>query len=222
MTVARLASALAAAIAGAVLAPAHGQTVRAERPAVTVGDSWEYAYRDTRFIHPGCKYSLTVEKVSGSRISARVDRPDGCDVGITGTMPVASGSVQTYDLDFNHFYYSKSAYRALDFPLEVGKTWVQTYEYKIGLWNYSADLTAEVVAVESVTVPAGTFEAFKVIVRRTYEGKAPNRWTQSGRTTDTVWYAPVIKNVVKRSYSDVGPGGSPSPIQRELTSFILK
>lgn len=203
-------------------APAGTQSPQAERPELKTGDSWEYSFRDTRYAKPGCNYSLTVENITNYRIRAKVEHAENCEVGVTGTMAVRSGSVQEYDKDFNHFYYSKTPYRAFHFPLEVGKTWLQEYQYTIGPWRYRSEIKGTVVAVEKVTVPAGTFDTFKIALNRKYLGSAPGRETQSGTIEDTFWYSPVAKNFVKRTYSDFGSGTSSSPIVRELQKYNLQ
>jgi hypothetical protein len=134
-------------------------------------------------------------------------------------MAVAPGSSQTFDSDFNHFYHSKSATRIFDFPLFVGKKWSQQYEYGTSTWRYTADLSATVDALEDVTVPAGTFNSYRITVRREYRGEATGRQTQAGNTVDTFWYSPVVKNFVKRTFRDYGTGVSSSPIERELISY---
>ncbi len=92
-------------------------------------------------------------------------------------------------------------------PLWVGKTWVARF----GLWNYELgmrwpDLTIswKVVAYEDVTVPAGTFKAFKL------EGS--NLWVRI-----TKWYAPeeklIVKSVLERLRNNyLGPGGETSEL----------
>jgi hypothetical protein len=223
---------LAAASLYCALSQAAAQIARTEavvplardgvsRPTITVGYRWEYSYRDTRFAVGGCAYTLSVTRVTATRIFARIDKPEGCDASITGTMAVAPGSTQTFDSDFNHFYHSKSATRIFDFPLYVGKKWSQQYEYGTRTWRYTADLSATVDALEEVTVPAGAFESYRITVRREYRGEATGRHTQSGNTVDTFWYSPVVKNFVKRTYRDYGAGVSSSPIERELISYSI-
>jgi hypothetical protein len=84
---------------------------------------------------------------------------------------------------------SLSAFR--EWPLEVGKTW----EYKGEFMNGEASLTqtAKVVAVENITVPAGTFKAYKIV----YSGKARKKSGYTWDRIDTHWYAPSVKADVK-------------------------
>ncbi|MEJ2366405.1 MAG: hypothetical protein P8017_17355 [Deltaproteobacteria bacterium] len=80
------------------------------------------------------------------------------------------------------------------FPLTVGKKW--NYRFQ-GKYQTVIGLLAKhkVEAYEAVTVPAGTFQAFKITVRFEKGGR--------GYTTPPenmyFWYAPDVKQLVKRS-----------------------
>jgi hypothetical protein len=52
----------------------------------------------------------------------------------------------------------------LDYPLEVGKTWTRSYRVTVHATKQTIpfDITWKVEAYEDVTVPAGTFKAFKI------------------------------------------------------------
>ncbi len=72
-------------------------------------------------------------------------------------------------------------------PLQVGKWWVSSYAYQDRQRGRSfprAQWTWQVKAYEDVTVPAGTFKAFRL------EGKA-------GAAYRTIWYAPETRLIVK-------------------------
>src|SRR3989442_6609715 len=76
--------------------------------------------------------------------------------------------------------------RSLKWPLAVGDRWSDsvTIEESSGR-KQTAQLKGEVVSYESVTVPAGAFMAYKVVV------------TLEGRRFREVWYAPQARTVVK-------------------------
>ncbi len=74
-------------------------------------------------------------------------------------------------------------------PLWVGKSWTTTFTYYDRVRERKVENASEeytVQAYEEITVPAGTWKAFKI-------------HTQVGRTSTTVWYAPDIKLIVKRT-----------------------
>lgn len=93
-------------------------------------------------------------------------------------------------LDVNPFFNTKSLSAFREWPLEVGKTWQYKGEFMGG--ETSLAQTAQVVAYEDVTVPAGTFKAFKI----EYSGSA-YRGGRSWKRVDTYWYAPSVKADVK-------------------------
>jgi hypothetical protein len=91
-------------------------------------------------------------------------------------------------------------------PLYVERSWEQLYvqdqpERRV-TDNYLR--TVRVEAQERVTVPAGVFEAFKVVVRNKYSNVMVRQY----------WLGPEVKNVVRREeYYDYGVE------KQELTAF---
>jgi hypothetical protein len=88
----------------------------------------------------------------------------------------------------------KPALKYFDFPLVAGKTWegrsTET-NAKTGVTRTHI-LRARVEGLEGVTVPAGTFEAFKIALNtETIEGDKRT----SG--TDVSWYAPEVHRTVR-------------------------
>lgn len=77
------------------------------------------------------------------------------------------------------------------FPLKVGRRASFSHSGVASNRPWTNSDTAEVVTIEKVTVPAGTFETF---VLRTDMGNA-NWWGQN-----TCWYAPEIGYCVKRKW----------------------
>ncbi|MCM8594513.1 hypothetical protein [Accumulibacter sp.] len=114
---------------------------------------------------------------------------------------------------------------SLAFPLRVGDR--KAYEkrpWSSGVGANSAE--CEVKGIESVSVPAGTFDAFRVQCdgawTRVFDLRA-NASSKSGRFEDTIWYAPVVGREVKWTYVDYfGPGRVYNKKQTELTEFLPK
>jgi len=131
-----------------VLAPAAGRNFFPN----TDGYSWRWEFPEWGF-----SYIITVEGTTqiGS-ITAQVGHLTGVFGGYTATM-------ETYwKIDDTGAYYygmgtTPEAFTILNFPLEVGKTWECHSSY--GLYYPT---TVEVLAFEEVTVPAGTFDCYKV------------------------------------------------------------
>ena len=96
-------------------------------------------------------------------------------------------------------------------PLWIGKNWSGNYVYRNHRIDRTWDLGEwwEVVAYEDVTVPAGTYRAFRL---RSTPGA-------NNAGIHTVWWAPEIKLIVKRTYERrpdhyQGPGLSTSELIR--------
>ena len=171
----------------------------ADRPQISVGESWEYSFSDARNSRRGCTYSLTVTGVTNDTIAVDMQIPQRCDIGALAQSTV-------YDKDFNLMYAGSTPYRTNAFPLAVDKQWSQNFTYtteaNTPLHNV---VTAKVVAIEKVTVPAGIFDAYKVVVERKYQSQYV-----SGTITETRWYAPQAKNYVRRTSVDSVSGSSPA------------
>ena len=75
-----------------------------------------------------------------------------------------------------------------DYPLEVGKTWTKSSSMTIHAAKRTIPYTytGKVEAYEDVTVPAGTFKAFRV------------RATNTLGDDDTNWFSPKLGIIVKR------------------------
>ena len=108
--------------------------------------------------------------------------------------------------------------RFLDFPLEVGKRWTQTTNWMSETSNRQREMKHEyeVVGFEDVTVPAGTFKAFKIMHSRRTIPKLEMRERDRGKRM--LWYAPAAKTRVKREFMGTVRFGS----EWELLSYSLK
>jgi hypothetical protein len=95
--------------------------------------------------------------------------------------------------------------------------------------QYICQASARVVAAETITVPAGTFKAIRVLVEHNWRaaqaGGHPAQAAQfNGARRMTVWYAPEVKRAVKYS-SRLDFGAAPpvdSDFDLELVSYQLQ
>ncbi len=99
------------------------------------------------------------------------------------------------------------------FPLAVGKTWSRPYQVTLYAKNQTVpvDVTWKVEAYEDVTVPAGTFKAFKIVSSDTL-GNA-----------NIQWFYPELGIFVKASTTrtDKNPSG-PGTRESELVSHTIR
>ena len=113
---------------------------------------------------------------------------------------------------------------ALAFPLRVG----DRNSYAKRPWNKGdGHLTAdcEVKGIESVTVPAGTFDAFRVDCDGTWQRVFDITPTTGvmGRFEESLWYSPKVGHYVKFTYTGYRPsGGAFTREQTELVEFVPK
>jgi hypothetical protein len=99
-----------------------------------------------------------------------------------------------------------------DYPLVVGKTWTKSYRMTVIPKNQVIpfDATSKVEAYEDVTVPAGTFKAFKI------------SFTSTG-SQDMYWFVPELGVFAKQSLRRTDKSGyGPGTREVELVSQSIK
>jgi len=153
----------------------------ADKPAPKVGDRWifEQTLKEPHRDDSSTRRSFQVAEVLPDRI----------------TMVGGNGQSFQVDASLNPINPkgAEYAWTVLKFPLSVGNEWKYTVRSgEIGLEEHSG--TYKVAAFEAVTVPAGTFNCFRV----------DGEWQTNGRGfsvrgSDKIWYCPAINFYVKRS-----------------------
>lgn len=190
-------SAMVAACTTTITAgPPIESSASAAMPALAIGDSWTYRVRDgyTGLARP--EQRLRVTGVDPDRVRVAASRSDGPD------------ETQIFDREWNWlsrpatnlpFFEYSPAYRALSFPLAVGKTWRArgtATDPRDGR-RFPVWIEGTVQGWEKVKVPAGEFEALKIkrLVFIDYW-----EYTIRGRSEidEYEWYAPAVKQAVRR------------------------
>jgi hypothetical protein len=100
-------------------------------------------------------------------------------------------------------------YKWLQWPLEPGRS----YQFESSFQNQPLDWKGKVAGWEEVEVPAGKFKA----LRLEYERSGSNR----NAATESVWYAPDAKLVVKRVQTRPGTQRSKDITTTELMSYKI-
>ena len=175
----------------------------AGRPDLKIGDTAVIRNLDVR----------TGEKRDTSLVVIMID----ADKIVTEASGSTSGT-RTYTRDFNLLevktgekvtFTAKPFWASLRFPLDVGQTWDGFFESEAVLrpnnrntqWRWKAN----VVAAEAITVPAGTFQVFKIEYDGRYFAHRGDRsWT--GSYKEMGWFAPSINRFVKREVEQRSPG----------------
>ena len=202
-----------ALLLGAVLmaGSASGQLVQAPLPRI--GDVREYQGVDdwTNQVRLEERY-----EVIGSMPEFTRMRIDSKNINLKNNlMEMRLPEEETTRSDMNVDYFGKSGTtRRVNFswPLEPGKKW--TYEYTVNTAGNNGNvvtlnyrIAAEVAGWESVTTPAGTFRAMKVVHKGTMD--IPASSTGAYKVGWTLWYSPDVAGQVKQTYQSDSPVGAP-------------
>ena len=188
----------AAALAGCASLTTHsGPPIPA--PEFRAGDQWVYRVK-TGFGNPLIyDETWTVTSASAQGTDLRVVAKGGwLDTERRELWPapglVSQGAL--FEVETRRFATPLERYR---YPLTVGERWNQR------VVNYNEDLRRDgpisryvrVIGYETVTVPAGTFEALRLeVLMQLDDGE---RWRWPTDCLYTVWYAPAVKGVVKEN-----------------------
>jgi hypothetical protein len=188
-----------ALLAGAALAQ------KAERPEVKVGDRWQFVrYYSVVSTKPNLTWeinSVTETEISGTE--------NGEPLRMTPDLNVLESPER-----------KQSKPKALSFPLEVGKTWRYDTDwlFKPKGARGSIVVDVEVVAHERIAVPAGEFEAFKLVSKGRVSGTSPINSQYDAVITTTYWYAAAPRTIVKSVTHNPYLGGSTI----EMVAFQLR
>lgn len=167
----------------------------ADRPTLHVGDRWAFVvYYGVPSTVPNRVWVVT--SVNAESIEAT---ENGEPLRLTPELNVVDSPRA-----------SESNPRALSFPLEVGKRWRYTSDwvFKEKRSSGRSIVDVEVVAYERVSVPAGDFDAFRLVARASLQGTSGIRSRIEGDTVTTYWYAPVARAIVKSVYRNPYLGAS--------------
>jgi hypothetical protein len=158
------------------------------------GDHWTYELRDDITGDIKSTITNTVTDVSSTEISVRI--------ALLGN---PNSGYQTFDRSWNMtnngiWRYTPNDGTGIRPPLAVGKNWSfkSTDLNSTGGISLKRSGTSKVVAQESVTTRAGTFDTFKI--ETAFEIQNANDPTKKLQAVQQVWYAPAINHWVKRSF----------------------
>jgi len=161
-------------------------------PKYQVGERW--GWQDEK----GRKWSWEVVQVEGDTAQIRWGNGDVASYDkdwIVRKVVRKNGEVlTTQGID----RYTTIGQKVLDFPLQVGKKWYYTYYFNPTIYAPRIMVLIETqfktVACEEVSTPAGKFPALKLKLESTW------RAAGVGSATKFLWYAPQVKQIVKRQY----------------------
>jgi hypothetical protein len=156
----------------------------ANLPDVKVGNQWRFVeYYTVPSTTPNRVWQIT---------SITADRIAGTE---NGEPLLLSRELNVLESPRN----KRSNPKDLSFPLELGKRWryETTWVFKPKQSTGTTVVDVSVVAHEKIRVPAGEFDAFKLVAKGTLHGQSPIGSQYGGETSETYWYAPAARAIVK-------------------------
>jgi hypothetical protein len=186
-----------------------------DKPDIHVGDRWSWQHTNGLANEKDFTQIEDIVGVSDNEISTRV-RVKG----------KPGSGIATYTREWNPVDVISAQYspylKELTFPFDVGKKWDGSADkmlYSNGKHG-KFFLKAEVVAFEKVTVPAGTFDAYKINV--VLDASGTDEDANIGNTVETYWYAPSVKRYVKLENTFKRDGRVRSKDIYELLEYSLR
>jgi hypothetical protein len=184
--------------------------------AVGVGDRWVYDTKDEITGFPRDTYSQVVTEVSPREIVVSL-----VIRGKNGSTLVA------YDQNWNRLDMPAVRFKPNDGqgirpPLAVGKEWRAEYEARITQTGAATkgSVISKVVAQETITTPAGTFDTFKIETR--VQDVVASDPSQASQLETVIWWAPQINHWVRRKLVSKFQNRTRSSTSEELTDFSRK
>jgi hypothetical protein len=173
----------AAVVVVLVLLSATARAQEAPRPALKAGDEWKFAvYYTAPTAVPSREWRIT----SVGEVIAATE--NGAPLRLTPELNVLESPDRR-----------ESNPQQLKFPLAVGKQWRYDSEWLFKPKGSKGTIAMEVavVAHEAVRVPAGTFDAFKLVAKGRLGGTSPIGSQYDHESTTTYWYAPAARAIVR-------------------------
>lgn len=185
-------------------------------PTPAVGDSWTYQYSDVRKGVKGNLNRIEVTSIDNAGVHVDVRRADG---GAPPTQQLFSSEMNPIDRGAMHF---APSFARFAFPLAPGKEWqsdVVGDNQKLGK-QLRYTIKGKVLDWEKIKVPAGEFDALKVVVDAAYRDAGVDN-DGNGKLTETIWFVPEINNFVKLDYRETDKQGRIANRDSwELTSYV--
>jgi hypothetical protein len=164
---------------------------KCEAPVWKVGDKWTYETSS------GTKFTHEVVDVKGENFIIENKTSDTSYILDKKTLNLQ------FTIDEGKKRKAEDAVRKrLNFPLFVGKKWddmvdrvTRSFGSRITIMlNYSVEAT------EDIITPAGTFSAYRIVLKASGINQAERAWAK-------FWYSPQVKYFVKREVENVLFGG---------------
>lgn len=186
---------------------------QAAAPDVHVGDSWKYRTLDGFTKETQFEATQRVVEINDREIVVELHTL-GKDKTALRYFTREWNAVDTDDGKYDPYY------PEFKFPLAAGATWSNKYTWiSIAGAASSGYVKATVSAQEKVTVPAGTFDAYRI--DRDVEVRGNNETASVTNTHMTTWYAPAVHRFVRREWTVTRDGRVRNKTAMELVEYTL-
>lgn len=171
----------------------HAMASEAAAPVIQVGDKWVFKGRNNPIVED------IVTKIEDSNIT--VQRTYDSDPKTTHNLMVTPewNEVVARIGDGREFK-DNPVGTTFRFPLAVGMEWKSEARRTLANRGTIQSRVSRVEAIESVTVPAGTFQAYKIVAATKWASENTDSFGRpraQGAYDQTYWYAPEVNRYVK-------------------------
>lgn len=186
---------------------------QADTPVFRVGDTWAIGPTrgDPNSQHPPRQTVIEVTPQQ-TRIAVKTTSgmPYEIDLNSAGAVTVAGPTQYDPGRGYVHF------------PLSVGASWDEHYTVTaIGRQTSWVAHHVTVDAAEIVHVVAGDFFAFRLVARGEVDRIFKGAYHRESTFTETYWYAPSVKRVIKHVSTSYYYGASADDLNWELYNYSL-
>ena len=180
-------------------------------PDIRVGDTWKYRILDGFTHETQGEATHRVVEVSDREITVQVGNNKN-DKSALRYFNREWNAVDSGDIKYDPYY------PEFKLPLTVGMTWKDKYSTSgTDGASYSGYVTAKVASLEKVTVPAGTFDAYRI--EREVESRSENANSIVTKSQITTWYAPAARRFVRRQVTVSRDGRVRNKSEDELLEY---
>ncbi|MGA7072658.1 hypothetical protein [Bradyrhizobium sp.] len=178
-----------------------------------VGDHWTYEVHDDISGEVKSTTTNTITDISATDISIR-----------TSVLGKANFGYTNYDHSWNRtsndtWQFTPNDGSGIRLPLAAGKTWsakASDVNRTTG-FDWRRTIRSKVVAQESLTTRAGTFETFKIEI--TFEFQSAKNPSKRFQEVEQGWYAPAVDHWVKQATVTRSDGRVRSRFTSELIEY---
>ena len=184
------------------------------QPDVHVGDIWKYRHIDGFTNETVWEYSQRVVIVNDHEIVTRLKHPNEKLTSLRYFTREWNG-VDVEETKYDPFY---PEYK---FPMSIGANWkLSCSSSDIHGIAYSLFFNGKIVTLEKVTVPAGTFDAYRI--ENDIETRGAGINTLVIKSHIITWYSPEVQKFIRRESTTSSDGKVRKNSIDELVEYSLE